>query len=219
MHRLLGGKPRMLTAVLIIVALGALALPAASAAPARTFAPGSSAALGSASTSLIATSKAGTMTSVVRGTFGKAGVVRGTFKPARFIVSRGHMYAYGVLHATLLRGNGTLVGHATRHVTLPVRQPAMGSAASGTASGASLATSAASCQILNLVLGPLDLNLLGLKVHLNKVVLNITAVPGAGNLLGNLLCAVAGLLDNTGLLGMLQLSNLLNSILNVLSVV
>jgi hypothetical protein len=25
--------------------------------------------------------------------------------------------------------------------------------------------------------------------------LNITAVPGAGNLLGNLLCAVAGLLD------------------------
>jgi hypothetical protein len=49
--------------------------------------------------------------------------------------------------------------------------------------------------ILNLVFGPLDLNLLGLQVHLDRVVLNITAQPGAGNLLGNLLCAVAGLLN------------------------
>jgi len=44
------------------------------------------------------------------------------------------------------------------------------------------------------MLGPLDLNVLGLTVHLNQVVLNITAVPGAGNLLGNLLCAAANLL-------------------------
>ena len=53
-----------------------------------------------------------------------------------------------------------------------------------------------SCQILNLTLSPLDLNLLGLTVHLNQVVLNITAVSGNGNLLGNLLCAVAGLLNS-----------------------
>jgi hypothetical protein len=56
----------------------------------------------------------------------------------------------------------------------------------------------AACDILNLDLGPLDLNLLGLRIQLNQVQLDITAVPGAGNLLGNLLCAVAGLLDNTG---------------------
>jgi hypothetical protein len=55
-----------------------------------------------------------------------------------------------------------------------------------------------SCQILDLTLGPLDLNLLGLVVHLDAVHLNITAVEGAGNLLGNLLCSVAGLLDNLG---------------------
>jgi len=54
------------------------------------------------------------------------------------------------------------------------------------------------CTILNLDLGPLHLNLLGLVVDLNEVQLDITAVPGAGNLLGNLLCAVAGLLDNNG---------------------
>lgn len=57
----------------------------------------------------------------------------------------------------------------------------------------------ASCPILHLDLGPLDLDLLGLHVHLNEVVLDVTAIPGAGNLLGNLLCAVAGLLDGVDL--------------------
>lgn len=54
------------------------------------------------------------------------------------------------------------------------------------------------CTILDLTLGPLDLNLLGLRIQLNQVELDITAVPGAGNLLGNLLCAIAGLLDGGG---------------------
>jgi hypothetical protein len=57
-------------------------------------------------------------------------------------------------------------------------------------------TAPAGCTILTLDLGPLHLNLLGLVVDLAPVNLDITAVPGAGNLLGNLLCAVAGLLDN-----------------------
>ena len=69
----------------------------------------------------------------------------------------------------------------------------------------------------HLVLGPLDLNLLGLTVHLNQVVLNITAVPGAGNLLGNLLCAVANLLNGSNLSAILnQLVTLLNQILSAL---
>jgi len=54
------------------------------------------------------------------------------------------------------------------------------------------------CTILDLDLGPLHLDLLGLVIDLNAIHLDITAVPGAGNLLGNLLCAVAGLLDNGG---------------------
>lgn len=54
------------------------------------------------------------------------------------------------------------------------------------------------CTILDLDLGPLHLDLLGLEVDLNQIQLDITAVPGAGNLLGNLLCAVAGLLDGNG---------------------
>ena len=76
--------------------------------------------------------------------------------------------------------------------------------------------SRATCDILHLVLAPLDLNLLGLKVHLDRVVLNIVAASGAGNLLGNLLCAVTGLLDG-GLGGQLGLlTTLLNRILGAL---
>jgi hypothetical protein len=36
------------------------------------------------------------------------------------------------------------------------------------------------CPVLDLVVGPLDLNLLGLLVKLNKVHLNVYAVPGEG---------------------------------------
>ena len=70
------------------------------------------------------------------------------------------------------------------------------------------------CDILHLELGPLDLDLLGLVVHLDQVVLDITAEQGPGNLLGNLLCAVAGLLDNGGPLQ--GISQLLNRILAIL---
>jgi len=72
----------------------------------------------------------------------------------------------------------------------------------------------ATCDILNLVLGPLHLNLLGLVVDLNQVVLDITAQSGAGNLLGNLLCAVAHLLDSNA--NVTALSRLLNQILRAL---
>src|SRR3954447_989544 len=77
------------------------------------------------------------------------------------------------------------------------------------------ATAAGSCQILDLTLGPLDLNLLGLMVHLDTVHLNITAQSGPGNLLGNLLCGVAGLLDNGASNN--AIANLLNRLLGILN--
>ena len=107
---------------------------------------------------------------------------------------------------TTLEGARGSVPH-TRTMDLKVQDVTTGAAASG--------VSAASCDILNLVLGPLDLNLLGLEVHLNQVVLDIVAASGAGNLLGNLLCAVAGLLDGGALLG--QIAGLLNQILAILN--
>jgi hypothetical protein len=57
----------------------------------------------------------------------------------------------------------------------------------------------ASCDILNLAVGPLDLSLLGLNVRLDDcsdgpVTVDITATPGGG-LLGDLLCGLANVLN------------------------
>jgi hypothetical protein len=66
-----------------------------------------------------------------------------------------------------------------------------------TSSGGASAAQAGSCQVLRLVLGPLDLNLLGLVVQLygagpnQPVTLTITATPGGG-VLGDLFCSVSG---------------------------
>jgi hypothetical protein len=95
-----------------------------------------------------------------------------------------------------------------------VTNTATGETASQTVSApVTEATAATGCDILDLVLGPLHLDLLGLNVDLNRVILTITAVPGAGALLGNLLCSVAGLLDG-GDLG--ALATLLNTLLGLL---
>lgn len=66
------------------------------------------------------------------------------------------------------------------------------------------------CTILDLTLGPLHLNLLGLVVDLNQVHLTITRQTGPGNLLGNLLCGLANAL-NGGQAG--GLAALLNNLL------
>jgi hypothetical protein len=145
---------------------------------------------------------------VVRGILRREnGVACGTFKPRRFAQDDGRLLAIGVLTATLTRANGKVVGTDSMRVTLPVKS----------GQGTSLARRterAAACDILSLVLGPLDLDILGLQVHLDRVVLNIDAEPGPGNLLGNLLCAVAGLLDHSGVLT--QVRQILNSILAIL---
>jgi hypothetical protein len=103
--------------------------------------------------------------------------------------------------------NGQLVANGT--LTSTITNIATGAVQTVTQAISVPITASGTCQILHLDLGPLDLNLLGLKVHLNEVVLDITAQSGAGNLLGNLLCAVANLLNNPaapagGLAGLLN---------------
>jgi hypothetical protein len=68
-------------------------------------------------------------------------------------------------------------------------------------SGGPLAAAATTTNILNLSLGPVDLNLLGLTVSLDNceggpVTVDITAEAGQGKLLGNLLTGLTRLLDN-----------------------
>lgn len=77
------------------------------------------------------------------------------------------------------------------------------------------ASQGGSCDILTLDIGAIFLDVLGLQVDLSPINLDVTAVPGSGNLLGNLLCAVAGLLDSPGNT-VNAISNLLNQIFSLL---
>jgi len=77
---------------------------------------------------------------------------------------------------------------------------AIGSPTNASTGGASV-SSPGSTRILHLSLGPVDLNLLGLDVHLDNcangpITVDITAQSGPGNLLGNLLGGLAHLLDS-----------------------
>jgi hypothetical protein len=143
--------------------------------------------------------------------------VRGTFTPESFSVVGNTVMATGTVTGRIV-GKGKPM-EFSKTVTAPVTDAVTGGGAAG---GRMAGAAAGSCDILNLVLGPLDLNILGLEVHLNQVLLDIVAVPGAGQLLGNLLCAVAGLLDPVGGLGgvlgglLTDLQGLLNQILGAL---
>jgi hypothetical protein len=143
----------------------------------------------------------GSVTAPVTGALADGtGTVTGTLTVQKFVAQNGTLQAVGTFTGTVTDAAGaTTTG--SQQITMPVN----------------VAQSQGSCQILDLVLGPLDLDLLGLQVHLDQVHLNITAQQGSGNLLGNLLCAVAGLLDSPTNNGILQtLANLLNQILSLL---
>jgi len=114
-----------------------------------------------------------------------------------FAVVDGVLTALGTATITNLTTGTTFV----RQVAIPV----------------DLGQTTGSCEILHLVLGPLELNLLGLEVNLSQIVLDITAQPGPGNLLGNLLCAIANLLNGTSTATTLQtLAGLLTRLLAAL---
>ena len=129
---------------------------------------------------------------------GAVGTLTGTLAITQFAIQNGNLVAIGTLTAAVTDGAGTVLRTIVQQVTIPV------TTANGT------------CQVLHLELGPLDLNLLGLQIHLDKIVLDITAHSGPGNLLGNLLCSIANLLD-TNSIGA-QLVSLLNQLLAALGV-
>ena len=140
----------------------------------------------------------------------------GTFDVRRFQAKKGVLYAVGRLTGVL----GTQL--VNERVMLPVTA-ASNPAPEGPEGLMQPVPTPGACDILTLGLGPLDLDLLGLRVALDPVNLLIEAIPGAGNLLGNLLCGVAGLLDGGlggGLGGLLQglldaIADLLNGLLGV----
>jgi hypothetical protein len=126
------------------------------------------------------------------------GTFEGTADIDRVAMQNGRLVAIGTLTGDVVNAAGNTVGSVTdKAVSLPV------------------ASQDGSCQILDLSIGTVRLDVLGLVVQLDPVHLNITAQQGAGNLLGNLLCMVANLLNRpASAFGFLSpIVNLLNQII------
>jgi|SRR5687767_14706990 len=185
---------RQFAVILIAILVATMAIPATAQTPTRSPVSG------------------GSLTVPVTGTANGAPTA-GTFTIKRFVALGDQIGAEGTL--TLATATGPLVTAATMPVT----------ATTTSAAGAAGPTiqQVGECEVLDLVLGPLDLNLAGLEVHLDVVHLLITADPTGGllgSLLAGLLCGASGGTLG-GLLGNLattlqQVVNILNQILAIL---
>lgn len=134
----------------------------------------------------------------VTGTLADGGTFEGVLSVTNLAYEDGQLLASGTLSGTATSATGT-VTEITQSFTDVV---------------ANLFSDGGECDILFLEIGPIFLDLLGLQVDLSQIVLDIDAVRGAGNLLGNLLCALVGLLDQGGPLAGIQ--GLLDQINNLL---
>jgi hypothetical protein len=137
--------------------------------------------------------------------------VRGSYAINRFTRARsgryrGKLVSVGTLRTKTRRGRIT-----KRNVVMPARASGPATAAQGPG-GLPPLPGGPSCRVLALDLGPINLNLLGLVVRTNQIQLRIDAVQGPGNLLGNLLCGITGILDPQGTSAG-TLSRVLNAIL------
>ena len=144
--------------------------------------------------------------------YGKHGKLRGTLDILHFASQDNKIVAEGMIRGVMTDSKGEDTSFA-REVAWPLSKLAVTMEDDGTFAAT---TSAVEIPILHLTLGPLDLDLLGLTVHLNQVVLNVDAHTGPGQLLGNLLVALLGLLDPIAILGNLaQILDILNQILAI----
>lgn len=164
-----------------------------------------------------------------------AGSFAGSFTAKRFDIDpvTRELSLTGVLNGAATLVDGSVVPVVNQAFTTAVVMGKGGTASAGIASpasagscqsGSASATTSqvifqqvqlGSCDVLFLDLGPLHLDLLGLTVDLSRVILDVNAVTGPGNLLGNLLCALLGLLDITALLT--TITQLLETINNILA--
>lgn len=147
-------------------------------------------------------SQVANVTGTINQTIDGVGSFVGSFTPTGFDAQGGHLMVTGLVQGTFtdLAGKATQVSQTVTTTAAAAPNTMAGGGGDG-------------CDVVNLVLGPLHLDVLGLNVDLNQVVLDIVAQSGAGKLVGNLLCAITGLLD--GGAGLSGLANLLNRVLGL----
>jgi hypothetical protein len=138
----------------------------------------------------------GSLTTSIMQVIPGVGTFAGTLTVTSFAIVNGVINAVGTISGTLTPVEGAVSTITNQPISIP------------------LASFTGTCTILTLHTGAIALSLLGLNVSLAPIDLVITATAAPGNLLGNLLCAVAHLLDSNASLG--AITNLLNQILGAI---
>jgi len=199
------------TLLALALALGLLSIPTAAASPTTSHpAAAQPAGIGDP------TSAVNRMQNLpIHGATKNGSTFRGTVDLVNFRSDNGRLVAIGSVSGTMRNSSGAVIGTVKdQRARFPLRLSDGTNVYRG--SSAQAAPNASNtCDILHLHVGAIDLNLLGLVVHTDPIKLDITAQAAPGNLLGNLLCAVAHLLDNTGVSD--ALVNLLRAIQEILN--
>ena len=155
-------KVAVIAALVTMVVTALTISPAASAAPATGMTPTSAAALATGQQPV--------------------GSAQITYAVKQFVTRNGRLFARGQVIATVETADGTRT--ATKNFQARVIK-------ASAKSQRTMLSAKRICDILNLTLAPLRLELLGLIIELDRVVLTIKA-DSNGGLLGSLLCGLAG---------------------------
>lgn len=169
----------------------------------------------------------GSVTLPVAGTAAAGASFTGTLAVTRFEARGGQIVAKGFLSGTLTRGNRVIGTALAGEVTVPVSVQAGGVSAinvrptdrlelkrvafsSANNARAELSPAQlAACPVVDVVLGPFGINVLGVDLTIQPVAIQLVGEPGTP--LGDLVCQVNELIGNVaGLVGVL------NTILNLL---
>lgn len=161
------------------------------------------------------------------GTFAEGGQFTGNITINRFEKRGNQIVAVGLVTGVLSRGGVTLGSAVVGQVTWPVAVRVGGQVLvsgpareTGTITPASWSDGARSpfraiavqevCQVVDLALGPVNIDVLGVQVALSPITFNLSGAVGTP--LGDLVCAVSDLIGNVA-----GLVNVLNGILGLLT--
>jgi hypothetical protein len=140
------------------------------------------------------------LTAPLTGSGRKGASFNGTFSISRFELEGRTLKAVGMVRGVVSRGSAPVGSIVHGPIKLPVTSIKGGSLPS--VSGAVVVRQQTTCEVLNLELGGLDLNLLGLQVTLDPIGLDIVGGDGP---LGSLICEIVALLDSlVGIVGLLN---------------
>jgi hypothetical protein len=145
-----------------------------------------------------------------------ASEVTGTFSIQRFARTETAVAAVGTLTVSITDSASSDTRAVVTQVAVPIsRQRSENAAAEPVGqTPAIVPTATQTCETLSLVLGPVDLDLRGVPVQLDRVVLDVTGAPTTSDALPKLLCEITGVLDNSAQPA--ELVTLLNRLLDLL---